>query len=248
MKTIKTATNENYEADEDESEVDNHQTPIEELLVVPYLLPIALADSYPVPGTQDYYTKIANSIDEKTDELKRSIVLNTTEQRWKIIASLHFPEVNAADPKQDLSLLFQRTTDFERFLDETNCLIRGRKGTGKTAMYWLFLQHKNVAQKLAHGRLDNTVSLSAHGRFQESRPSRDEFQECPSSLAARWWHMGSFLESLFTAAMLSSKNPLIFRRGKKGAKFSDLKTTINNLPQRKMAVRIILEALVAVIY
>jgi hypothetical protein len=75
-----------------------------------------------------------------------------------------------------LSLLFQRTTDFERFLDDTTCLIRGRKGTGKTALYWLFLQHKNAAQKLAHGRLDNTVFLSAHGRFQESRPSRDEFQ------------------------------------------------------------------------
>jgi hypothetical protein len=160
-----------------------------------------------------------------------------------------FPEVNAADPRQDLSLLFQRTTDFERFLDETTCLIRGRKGTGKTAyVLAVFTTQKCCSKIRSHGRLDNTVSLSAHGRFQESRPSRDEFQECPSSLAARWWHMGSFLESLFTAAMLSSKNPLIFRRGKKGAKFSELKTTINNLPQRKMAVRIILEALVAVIY
>ncbi|MHC5730273.1 MAG: ParA family protein, partial [Nostoc sp.] len=155
---------------------DNSQTPIEKLLVVPYLLPIALADSYPVQGMQDYYTKIANLIDEKADELKRSNVLNTIDQRWNIIKSLQFPEVNAADQRQDLNLLFQRTTDFERFLDDTTCLIRGRKGTGKTALYWLFLQHKSVAQKLAHGRLDNTRFLSAHGRFQQSRPSRDEFQ------------------------------------------------------------------------
>lgn len=232
MKTIKTATNENYEADEDESEVDNHQTPREELLVIPYLLPIALADSYPVPVTQDYYTKIANSIDEKTDELKRSIVLNTTEQRWKIIASLHFPEVNAADPKQDLSLLFQRTTDFENFLDETTCLIRGRKGTGKTAMYWLFLKHENVAKKLGHGRLNNTVSLSAHGRFQESRPSRDEFQSVHQALQQ---NSGSW-EAFWRAYLLlryHQEKSFNFPRGKKGEKFNDLKKILNDLSQEK---------------
>ncbi|WP_235526336.1 KGGVGR-motif variant AAA ATPase [Nostoc piscinale] len=170
LNKINTATDENYETDEDEQDLDNVQPPIEKLLVIPYLLPIALADSYPVQGTQDYYTKIANLIDEKTDELKRSNVLNTIDQRWKIIESLHFPEVNAADQRQDLNLLFQRTTDFERFLDDTTCLIRGRKGTGKTALYWLFLQHKSVAQKLAHGRLDKTIFLSAHGRFQKKSP------------------------------------------------------------------------------
>lgn len=75
-----------------------------------------------------------------------------------------------------MGFLFQRTTDFEKFLDDTTCLIRGRKGTGKTALYWLLLKHKSVAQHLAHGRLDNTVCFSAHGRFDESRPTRDEFQ------------------------------------------------------------------------
>ena len=83
-KKIKIATNENYEADEDESDLENAQTLIEEFLVVPYLVPIALADSYPVQGSQDYYTKIANLIDEKTDELKRSTLLNTIDQRrWR---------------------------------------------------------------------------------------------------------------------------------------------------------------------
>jgi hypothetical protein len=100
QKKIKTATNENYEAEADEYESDiyNDQTaPIEDFLVVPYLVPIALADSYPVQVTQDYYTKIANLIDETTDQLKRSTVLSNIAQRWKIIESLQFPEVNAAD-------------------------------------------------------------------------------------------------------------------------------------------------------
>lgn len=229
LNKIKTVTNENYETDEDEPDLDNSQTPIEELLVVPYLLPIALADSYPIQVTQDYYTKIANLIDEKTDELKRSNVLNTIDQRWNIIESLQFPEVNAADQRQDLNLLFQRTTDFERFLDDTTCLIRGRKGTGKTALYWLFLQHKSVAQKLAHGRLDNTIFLSAHGRFQESRPSRDEFQIIHQHLQQ---NSGTW-EAFWRAYLLlrcHQENLFTFPKGKKGAKFSELKKIINNLP------------------
>ena len=235
QKKIKTATNENYEAeaDEDESDIYNDQTaPIEDFLVVPYLVPIALADSYPVQVTQDYYTKIANLIDETTDQLKRSTVLSNIAQRWKIIENLRFPEVNAAEQGQDLSLLFQRTTDFERFLDDTTCLIRGRKGTGKTALYWLFLQHKNAAQKLAHGRLDNTVFLSAHGRFQQSRPSRDEFQDIHKTLQQD----GGTWEAFWRAYLLLrcyQQDLFKFPQGKKGAKFSELKTTINNVPRER---------------
>ncbi|MEH2390581.1 MAG: AAA family ATPase [Nostoc sp.] len=232
LNRLNTVTNENYETDEDEPDLDNSQTPIEKLLVVPYLLPIALADSYPVQGMQDYYTKIANLIDEKTDELKRSNVLNTIDHRWDIIESLRFPEVNAADPKQDLNLLFQRTTDFERFLDDTTCLIRGRKGTGKTALYWLFLKHKSVAQKLAHGRLDNTVFLSAHGRFQESRPSRDEFQIIHQTLQQ---NRGTW-EAFWRAYLLfrcHQENLFNFPKGKKSAKYSELRKIINNLPKER---------------
>lgn len=232
LNRLNTVTNENYETDEDEPDLDNSQTPIEKLLVVPYLLPIALADSYPVQGMQDYYTKIANLIDEKTDELKRSNVLNTIDHRWDIIESLQFPEVNAADPRQDLNLLFQRTTDFERFLDDTTCLIRGRKGTGKTALYWLFLKHKSVAQKLAHGRLDNTVFLSAHGRFQESRPTRDEFQIIHETFQQ---NRGTW-EAFWRAYLLlrcHQENLFNFPKGKKSAKYSELRKIINNLPKER---------------
>ncbi len=230
LKNINMATNENNEADEDESDLNNEQST--ELLVVPYLVPIALADSYPVQVTQDYYTKIANLIDEKTDELKRSTVLNNIDidRRWKIIESLQFPEVNAADQRQDLSLLFQRTTDFENFLDDSTCLIRGRKGTGKTALYWLFLKHKSVAQKLAHGRLDNTIFLSAHGKFQENRPSRDEFQIIHEKLKQ---NNGTW-EAFWRAYLLFrcyQEDIFKFPRGKKGEKFSELKKTISILPR-----------------
>ena len=124
--------------------------------------------------------------------------------------------------REDLNLLFQRTTDFERFIDDTTCLIRGRKGTGKTALYWLFLKHKSVAQKLAHGRLDKTVFLSAHGRFQESRPSRDEFQFIHENLLQ---NSGTW-EALWRAYLLlrcHQEKLFSFPKGKKGTKFNEYK-------------------------
>jgi MinD-like ATPase involved in chromosome partitioning or flagellar assembly len=232
QKKIKIATNENYEADEDDSDLDNDQTRIEDLLVVPYLVPIAFSDSYPVQGMQDYYTKIANLIDEKTDEIKRNTALSTIDQRWKIIESLEFPEVNAADPKQDLSLLFQRTTDFDKFLDDATCLIRGKKGTGKTALYWLFLKHKEVAKKLAHGRLDNTLFLSAHGRFMNSRPNRLEFNNIHQALPQK----NGTWEAFWRAYLLLrcyQENLFSFPKGKKGEKYSELKKSLSSLSGEK---------------
>ena len=232
LNRIKTATNENYETDEDDSDLDNSQAPIEEILVVPYLVPIALADSYPMPRTQDYYIKIANLIDEKTGELKRTTVLNI-DQRWDIIESLQFPEVNAADQKQDLSLFFQRTTDFEKFLDDTTCLIRGRKGTGKTALYWLFVEHQNVAQKLAHGRLDNTIFLSAHGRSQKNRPSRDEFQIIHQNLQQNSGTWEAFWRG-YLLLRCYQENLFQFPKGSKNSKkFSEVKKTLSNLPKEE---------------
>ena len=230
LEKIKNGTDENYDTDEEDSNTNNEQPENDELLVVPYLVPIALADSYPIPEIQDYYSKIANIIDEKNNEIKRSKVLNIVEQRWEILENLKFPEVNAADPKQDLSLLFQRTTDFEKFLDDTTCLIRGKKGTGKTALYWLFLKHQELAQKLAHGRLDNTLFLSGHGRFQEGRPTRDEFQTIHQTLQQK----NGTWEAFWRAYLLFrcyQEELLKFPRGKKGEKFSDLKKIINNLPK-----------------
>ena len=166
------------EQSENGDDSDESQSEIAEPLVIPYLQPIALADHYPVTGLLDYYNRIANLIDEETNQIRSQEILTGTdaEQRWKIIESLQFQALNAADPKQDLNLLFQKTANFDKFLDETTCLIRGRKGTGKTALYLLLLKHESKAKQLARGRLDSVTFLSGHGGFQNSRPTRNEFQ------------------------------------------------------------------------
>jgi len=225
---IKISTDEEFEID------DNDPLEIPEPLVIPYLPHIALVDYYPVEGSEVYYNKIANLIDEETDKIERTNILTNseTETRWEIIESLQFPDVNAAevDQKQKFELLFQRTNDFEKFLDHATCLIRGRKGTGKTALYWLFLKYTSYAQKLARGRLDNTVFLSAHGRFEESRPSRRQFRSIHENLQQQ----GGTWEDFWRAYLLlrcHQENLCNFPKNKKGEKFSELKNIINNLPK-----------------
>ena len=142
--------------------------------------------------------------------------------------SLEFPEVNAADPRQNLDLLFQKTSDFERFLDNTTCLIRGRKGTGKTALYWLLLKHFEIAKKLAHGRLENVICFSGHGRFHDSRPSRDEFNVVHSNFLASDGSWEAFWRAYLLLRSFQAKL-LRFPRGKKGEKFKEFKRILASI-------------------
>ncbi len=197
-------------------------------LVIPYLPSIATADSYPVTTLLEYYDRIANLIDEETDKLQRTEVLAKADQRWEIIDSLDFPEVNAADPQQNFGLLFQKTTDFERFLDNTTCLVRGRKGTGKTALYWLLLKHFSVAKKLSRGRLDNIKCFSGHGRYQESRPSRDEFQAIHDALKEQQGSWEAFWR-IYLLLRAFQADLLKFPRGQRGRKFHAIKEIFRDL-------------------
>lgn len=201
---------------------------VDDFLIVPYLAPIALAERYPVPGLLDYYTRIANILDEETDELQRSKILTGSDQRWRIIESLSFPEVNASDPAQKLDLIFQRTADFENFLDNTTCLIRGRKGTGKTALYWLLLKHFEIARELAYGRLETIQCFSGHGRFDESRPSREEFQVIHQSLQREQGSWEAFWRS-YLLMRAAQRRVIKFPRSQKGEKFDGLKAVLNQV-------------------
>jgi MinD-like ATPase involved in chromosome partitioning or flagellar assembly len=162
----------NAEGEDEESQQD-----IADPIVIPYLTGIAVADSFPVKDLLSYYQSLANIIDEDTTAISLSSLLTDAGQRRRIIESLTFPAVNAANLRDERSLrdLFQRTADFDRFLEANTCLIRGRKGTGKSALYELLLKHRDVARELANKRLDNVTCFSGHGGFR-IRPTSDEFQ------------------------------------------------------------------------
>lgn len=153
---------------------DDQKVPNADPVVIPYLTSIALADTYPVSELLPYYMSLANIIDEDTNIVNIEAALSNTESRWRIVEDLVFPEVDAAQ-SHNLENLFQRTTDFDRFLDAATCLIRGRKGTGKTALYDLLLKHGEEARKLSRKRLDTVTCISGHGSFR-IRPDKNEFQ------------------------------------------------------------------------
>jgi cellulose biosynthesis protein BcsQ len=216
------------ETSENEADSDDSRSEMSEPLVVPYLQPIAMADRYPVSSFLDYYTRIANLIDEDTNKIRLREMLSATDQRWEIIKSLQFPALNAAAPSQNLSELFQRTSNFEKFLDETTCLIKGRKGTGKTALYLLLLKHQSIARQLAHGRLENVIFFSGHGGFHDSRPSRNEFQIIDRELK----HNGGTWEAFWRAYLLlkiSQNKDLSFSRTIPGVKFKDLREILKEI-------------------
>ena len=209
------------------SDLDDFQNEITEPLVVPYLQTIAMADQYPVVSLLDYYTRIANLIDGDTQQIRLKEIIKT-DGRWGLIESLQFPALNAAEPSQNLSNLFQRTANFEKFLDETTCLIKGRKGTGKTALYSLLLKYQSVAKKLAHGRLDNVIFLSGHGGFHETRPSRTEFQIINQRLQEENGSWESFWRA-YLILRVSQNKYLKFLSLLQGEKFKSLVEILRSL-------------------
>jgi cellulose biosynthesis protein BcsQ len=202
-----------------------------EPLIVPYLQPIAMVDSYPINSSfLDYYNRIANLIDEDTDRVRVSPIFNDPESRWQILKTLKFPPLNAADSSQDLNDLFQKTTNFTKFLDANTCLIKGRKGTGKTALYLLLLRHEDIARRLAHDRLEKVILFSGHGGFDESRPSREEFQIINRSLIEKQGSWEAFWRSYLLLKIYHNKS-LQPSDILKGDKFNNLREILKKLPK-----------------
>ncbi len=221
----------NSQIDEEIQEVDT-QPEMAEPITIHYLTELALASSYPVLSHLSNYMNIANVVDEDTTAVSLEQILSDRDRRRKIIESLKFPAVNAADlgPDQNLRNLFQRTADFDRFLDDTTSLIRGRKGTGKTALYELLLKHEDVARELSYKRLDRVSCLSGHGRFR-SRPTREEFQLINQSIKQNGGSWEAFWRSYLLLRMHLENRLQQFLKGNRGDKFNQLRSILNKIPR-----------------
>jgi len=152
----------------------------DDLICIEYLLPIAVAPHYPVHSVLDWYQPIANLISKDSTSLPVSTQLQR--DRWKIIEDLQFSDVDATQEQANLSNIFQKTSNFYDFLDDRVCLVTGRKGTGKTALYFLFLKHFTFAQELTD-RLNHITVLSGHGMLSPGHPTESEFDFIRSDLS-----------------------------------------------------------------
>jgi cellulose biosynthesis protein BcsQ len=202
---------------------------VEEPLTIQYLTELALATSYPVQTLLSHYMNIANVVDEDTTVISLTTILNDTDHRRKIIEDLEFPPVDATT-NQNLSNIFQRTADFEQFLNDTTCLIRGRKGTGKSALYWLLLKHEKAAKELSNRRLDSVTCLSGHGRFR-GRPTREEFQLIDQSIEQKKGSWEAFWRSYLLLRIHIEGHLQQLLRGNKDSKFNQLRSILNRIPK-----------------
>ena len=164
-------------------------------IVIPYLPAIARAESYPVVPLATYYQEIANYITrngfDKPD-------LKVSANRWSILKSLNFPRsFDAGRNQSNLERIFQRTTQFNRLLEETTCLILGKKGTGKTAIYRFLTDQycqTTISEKFRDGqllsRLQDIYIVSGYGQIHGiERPSKDylsHINQAIQSLNSSW--------------------------------------------------------------
>ncbi|WP_053367814.1 MinD/ParA family ATP-binding protein [Bacillus sp. FJAT-27245] len=191
----------------DDLENENEGEPI----VIHYNSDIALSDAYPVEYLTSIYSPVANLIDEESEQNKLKIILSST-NRWEIIESLEFETVDAKDERNDLSKVFQKTSDFDKFVDENTAVVHGQKGTGKTALYWMLLKHFEQSKRLSKGRLENVIAVSGHGHYS-ARPGKEEFRYIHHKMKDKiswetFWRAYAVLR-----LYIENKLP-VFRRGK----------------------------------
>jgi hypothetical protein len=162
---------------ENEASADDEESAGAGPIVVHYHPSIAAASQYPVESAMAQYAPLANLLLDMNDEERIEDVLQKADPK-EIIESLRFPERDAKQTADaDFEAFFQKTVDFDKLLDDARWVVRGRKGTGKSTLYYLFTQHKENAAKRAGGKLIGIDVVSGHGPAETFRPTTDIFQE-----------------------------------------------------------------------
>lgn len=154
-------------------ELTDEESPVE----IFYSQGIAGATTLPVESAMPAYARLAAKITESQTEAKVEASLSKTD-RQVVLRSLHFPQRDARSINSlDFDLFFQKTTDFDKVLDDARWVIRGRKGTGKSTLFHLFVEHQQNARRRARGKLDGIDIVPGHGPVvgAEFRPTTDEF-------------------------------------------------------------------------
>lgn len=172
---------------------------------------IAGALTYPLDAAMPGYARIANILMDSEAEDKAEASMSRVDRR-KVIESLNFPEREAkAIAANDFESFFQKTSDFDKFLDDARWVVRGRKGTGKSTLFHLFVEHKNNAIKRARGRLEGVDILPGHGPSPVSvfRPTTDVFEEIQRDLIKRQHDWLSFWRAYAIVRIFVSRPDLI---------------------------------------
>jgi hypothetical protein len=81
-----------------------------------------------------------------------------------------------SESEPDLDAKFLRTSDFEEFVGRRCELVRGPKGSGKSALFRLFARHEEYAAQLAGSALEHVVIATATGLGGTRELSTDDIK------------------------------------------------------------------------
>jgi len=96
---------------------------------------VAMAEQYPYAPAAYMYEEIVDLLENQVDR-NELIRIFSQQEKKPVLTSLLYPPEWKNEPLN----YFQRTADFERVIDSTTVVIRGKKGTGKTTLYRKFLR------------------------------------------------------------------------------------------------------------
>lgn len=118
------------------------------------------------PGLLEVYMPVADAISASLPETKANII-RLADSRQAFLSELQFRATTAQEmDSADIPVIFQRTGDFFKFLQDRTWLVRGAKGTGKTLLFRLFIERSADARMLAKSDTDlyNVQFIPGHGQ------------------------------------------------------------------------------------
>lgn len=117
------------------------------------------------PGILEPYMPVADAISASLPEAGPETI-KLADNRKAILDELQFRAATAQElDAADIPIIFQRTGDFSRFLQDRTWLVRGAKGTGKTLLFRLFVERSTDALRLAKPFTDlsGVQFIAGHG-------------------------------------------------------------------------------------
>lgn len=214
--------------------IEDEEFPVEIL----YNPSVGSADKYPVESAMASYLQIARLIREAQAQDRVEVVIQKTDA-LEIIESLTFPQRDAQSiAASDFDQFFQKTMDFERFLDDARWVVRGRKGTGKSTLFHLFADHQENAAKRARGRLDGVEILPGHGPVigAQFRPTTDVFEDIAKGLEAMQRDWLSFWRAYAVVRIYGSTHNLLIDGLLSGADMKPLRDHLRSKFQRSSSL------------
>lgn len=151
-------------------------------ILIPYSSGVALADVYPHGTSLPNYQGIVELLDEEADRPRLVKALQKVDAT-EVLKSLRIESLHAQVDSSQIEDLFQKPPGFERFIDPTTVVIKGRKGVGKTQLHWTALHRMDVLKRYDSRSLEHVRTVYGHGVTEKQLSLPVDFQEVEQEIS-----------------------------------------------------------------